>query len=497
MKKCTMRLIALLLALSLTACSVPQTTLPEEPPKKPEETADLPAPDDTPVPDLDPEVHLLAEACLPQLPEEPSEMALMEADSAIYASNNLSDQEKMDASQKLWDDYMEQSRAYRSAVQAFKADTPTADQLARLHAFTTQISGPLLTEDSDRNTVCSPANLWLALAMLAETAAGETQQEILDLLGVSEPETLSAVASSLWKQLYEDSSVQTTLLANSIWTDGDMTYHQETLDTLADAYYADAWQVPMGTDSANQALRNWLNEKTGGLLKDSVDGIETTPETILMLVSALYFKSSWQDEFRPEQNTEDPFTMADGSETAAVFMHQTRHQNVWQQDGYTMASLRFDGSASMRFLLPDEGIALDDLLENPEVLSFFTGDPGEGTLAEVRWSIPKFDITANTDLTDALKELGIIRAFQPDSANFTPLTDEPMVYVSAAEHAARVRIDEEGCEAAAYTVLAEAAAAEFDPPPVVELNLNRPFLFVITGIDGMPLFLGAVRNPTQ
>ena len=151
----------------------------------------------------------------------------------------------------------------------------------------------------------------------------------------------------------------------------------------------------------------------------------------------------------------------------------------------------------MRFLLPDEGVSLEDLLADASVLSFVTGDPGEGTLAEVHWSVPKFDITSNTDLTDHLKILGIIRAFQPDSADFTPLTDEPLVYLSDALHAARVKIDEEGCEAAAYTVLAEAAAGDFAPPPVVEMNLNRPFLFVITGIDGMPLFIGTVRNPAQ
>ena len=30
--------------------------------------------------------------------------------------------------------------------------------------------------------------------------------------------------------------------------------------------------------------------------------------------------------------------------------------------------------------------------------------------------------------------------------------------------------------------------------PVVEMNLNRPFAFVITGVDGLPLFAGAVNT---
>ena len=64
------------------------------------------------------------------------------------------------------------------------------------------------------------------------------------------------------------------------------------------------------------------------------------------------------------------------------------------------------------------------------------------------------------------------------------------------QHAARVTTDEEGCEAAAFTVIkTEAASDEPAPLPIVEMNLNRPFLFAITGVDGLPLFLGLVENP--
>ena len=63
------------------------------------------------------------------------------------------------------------------------------------------------------------------------------------------------------------------------------------------------------------------------------------------------------------------------------------------------------------------------------------------------------------------------------------------------QHAARVTLDEEGCEAAAFTAIAVAETAL--PPqdlPTVEMNLNRPFAFLITGADGLPLFLGAVNT---
>ena len=58
-----------------------------------------------------------------------------------------------------------------------------------------------------------------------------------------------------------------------------------------------------------------------------------------------------------------------------------------------------------------------------------------------------------------------------------------------------VTIDEEGIEAAAYTILADAGAAP--PRDTAEINmvLDRPFLFVIESRDGLPLFAGIVNDP--
>jgi serine protease inhibitor len=55
-------------------------------------------------------------------------------------------------------------------------------------------------------------------------------------------------------------------------------------------------------------------------------------------------------------------------------------------------------------------------------------------------------------------------------------------------------VDEEGVTAAAFTVLI--ADAECAPPEKeVDFILDRPFVFVITGTDNVPLFLGKVCTP--
>ena len=96
-------------------------------------------------------------------------------------------------------------------------------------------------------------------------------------------------------------------------------------------------------------------------------------------------------------------------------------------------------------------------------------------------------------LKSGLKSLGITSAFGHD-ADFSPILSEQEAWLDAVNHAARVKIDEEGVEAAAYTVMAMAGAA-MPPEDEMDFILDRPFLFVITSRDDLPLFAGVVNNP--
>ena len=139
---------------------------------------------------------------------------------------------------------------------------------------------------------------------------------------------------------------------------------------------------------------------------------------------------------------------------------------------------------------------MDTLLENEEVMRLMsTGEAGESEYARVHFSVPKFDIASQLDLIDGLKALGVTDVFDPTVSDFTPMTtDTDEIYVSEVTHAARVKIDEEGVEAAAFTVIVgDAAAAE--PEDEIYFTLDRPFLFAISSRDDLPLFAGVVNQP--
>ena len=111
-------------------------------------------------------------------------------------------------------------------------------------------------------------------------------------------------------------------------------------------------------------------------------------------------------------------------------------------------------------------------------------------------SVPKFDVVSDLDLLPGLKALGVTDALDWTVSDYTPLTagnDE--IFLAQARHAARVSIDEEGCEAVAYTVLAGDNTTGLPPDDEVDFTLDRPFLFAIEGPDRLPLFAGVVNQP--
>ena len=177
-------------------------------------------------------------------------------------------------------------------------------------------------------------------------------------------------------------------------------------------------------------------------------------------------------------------------------MHQSGTNTYYWSDRFSAVSKRLEGSGAMWFLLPDEGVTPEELLADEAALDLLlgSGESVESKYLIVNLSVPKFDIASELDLTASLKNLGITDVFDPVSADFSPMTADTEAYLSQARHAARVAIDEEGVTAAAYTVMmTEGAAAP--PEEEVDFALNRPFVFAITGTDGLPLFVGIVRQP--
>ena len=418
-----------------------------------------------PAVDLTP--YAVREAAYPVYPEEPRY--------EDYFSDNGDDN---------WDDYDAAYTEYMEALQKMgKGEQPDSGAVRR---FADRTAAEIFT--GQENTVYSPISLYAALGMLTEITDGETRQQVLNLLGAADTEALRRQIKDLWMSVYQDDDA-VCRLANAAFLRENAAVKQSAADTLAEWYYASSYRVPMGTEAADKAVAGWLNQQTGGLLSEETGDMRTKMEDLLQLYNTIYYKAGWKTAFETGQTTTDTFTAADGSEQRMDFMHQTKAGSVLRGEGYTAAPKGLE-CGRMVFVLPDEGVTPESLLAREGFLMELTG---EYSGAQVVWSVPKFDVKSSADLMDVLKALGVTDAFDREKADFTPLTDDGAV-VGSVMQAARVRIDEEGVEAAAYTEIVVAPTAAEEPSVMVEMNLNRPFLFAIFSDANVPLFVGTVQS---
>lgn len=420
-------------------------------------------------------VDSLAEATYPEMASYPNEQEYI-------GSSGEFDNEGFDEIYSAWrsdqQKQHDQPEGYADSLQPF---------------FHTAI--PLLLQQDAENAVCSPLNIYMALSLLAESTGGSSRQQILSALGSQDPDTLRTQAGQVWNAHYNNDGANACVLANSLWLRNGLEYSDPVVRMLSECYYASVFQGPLGSEEMTLAFRNWLNEQTDGLLSDQVGNLQLSPDTVLALASTIYYRARWGTEFQPEKNTDDIFHSPNG-DLDAEFMNRSSSSQYYRGEDFGAASLSLKDGSTMWLVLPDEGKSPADVIARGQALELILGDAGSYTDQKrviLHLSLPKFDISSDMQLENSLSALGICDVFT-GNADFTPILPSCAAWLDSVQHAARVAIDEEGVTAAAYTVMATLGAA---PPPKDEvyLTFDRPFLFVITSHDNLPLFAGVVNTP--
>ncbi len=354
-------------------------------------------------------------------------------------------------------------------------------------------ANPLLLADDEENRIYSPLNIYMALSLLAEMTAGATREEVLGVVGVDTIEELRAKAHSLWQAHYMNDGFTTSLLANSVWFHHGLSIKKETLQILQDTYKASAFQGDMGSAAMTDRLQEWLNEQTDNLLESSVDSAAFDENSLMALASTILFRAKWDSEFSKRDTAPGTFHSSAGP-VETGFMSESRPNSYYWGDNFAAISKGLTYAGNMWFFLPDEGVRPEELLANPQVDALL-----EDCLAyeqqkflTVNFKLPKFDVMSEIALGKALQELGVHKVFTA-AADFSPTSEDAQVYLSGAKHAARVMVDEDGVTGAAYTLML--LGAGMPPEETVDFFLDRPFLFVVQGHDGVPLFVGVVNRP--
>ncbi len=394
----------------------------------------------------------------------------------------------------------------RAAATATRADILSAADA--MNDFGADLYAVLAKSAGNGNLVFSPASIETALAMTYAGANGDTAAEMAKVLhfalrGDALHQSFNGLDALLesrsWQGKNEEGKDEGVLVktANSLWGQNDMTFEQLFLDTLARDYGAGMRLVDYksAAEDARKTINKWVADQTANKIEDLVPEGALNSLTRLVLVNAVYLDATWASQFNKDATRDGSFTTLAGTTVTTPMMNQNASFAYAKGDGWQAVELPYaHDELAMLLVVPDQGRFAD--VEAQLATGLIAQAAGAlANAGEVWLSMPKFEFRTQAALADALKSLGMRKAFDIASADFSGITiDEPLC-IDDVIHEAYIAVDEEGTEAAAATaVIVRAGAAPMEP---VRLTIDRPFLFALRDKDtGAVLFLGRVTDPT-
>ncbi|KAH9525836.1 hypothetical protein Btru_002504 [Bulinus truncatus] len=300
---------------------------------------------------------------------------------------------------------------------------------------------------NESNVVYSPYSIHSILTMTSMGAGGDTLIEMRNALGLKSmaDDSVHVTYKKIIEQLNDVADVQLQT-GNSIVPFNTNHSIQPKLIEEASMNYHAKDDIDWDADSGIVAV---LDQKD---IQPNVNFLDYA--TIMGLVNTLSFNGTWDRQFDKEETNDTNFHHSEDSVMTVQMMHDDRIVKIKRDNanGVDVAELPFKGGRfSLYIALPQKvgGISeLEDLLARPgRAQDLFTNLSS----VYVQLAIPKFRIETEQYLADALKDLGIVSAFDPNTANFSGIYEHGDLYIKDILYRTVIEVQETGTAAAAAT----------------------------------------------
>jgi serpin B len=385
------------------------------------------------------------------------------------------------------------------------AEELVAELVRGNNAFALDLYGRLPVDAGNR--FLSPFSVSCALAMAYAGADGETATQMAKALHLALPrDQLHLAFHRLIADLHSrDPSGKTDAgrggfelyTANALWTQSGERILADFQKRIEISYQGGLYPVEFRTAPAEaiRTINAWVAEQTKGKITDLLKPGHIDRGTVAVLTNAIYFKASWAHEFSRSSTSPGDFHAPEGAIVRVDMMKQVERFRYAETASFQALELPYKGgSLALVILLPKANDGLPSL-EASLTAAVLEDVNAKLSSRRVQVILPKFKLTEECELKSALSALGMPLAFRLGAADFSGITGNRELALSAVVHKAFIDVDEKGTEAAAATGVAFGRAAVLAQPPVV-FQADHPFLFLIRDSrSGSILFLGRLVKP--
>ena len=360
------------------------------------------------------------------------------------------------------------------------------------------------TDHSGKSFIYSPLSITYVLGMVNDAATGQTEQELEQALGFHQGgiNAVNDYCKNLIDNLPKVDNKVTLNIANAIFLNKNYTLKPQFTQDMQTYYNAKAEALDFGAPETLDHINGWAKEKTNGMIPNILDEID--PYMVSYLLNAIYFKADWASKFDKNNTKTESFT-TDNGKTELPLMHQNVLINYVNNGVYSAIKMPYgNGYWDMTIMLPEDDKTTDDIINHLSSRGFSDVEGFCGTMGgvfkpyEVDLKLPRYETESDTNdvpigLIGLLQKMGINRIFDGSLAEI-PNMANVHVYISMMRQKAKIKVNEEGSEAAAVTVAGITFSSYINEPvqyPKAVFHANRPFVYVIReASSGVILFVG-------
>ncbi|XP_051004172.1 serpin B11 [Acomys russatus] len=362
------------------------------------------------------------------------------------------------------------------------------------------------------NIFFSPVSVFYALSMLLLGARGKSAEQMEKVLHYDnfpellKPKMKNSSECSQGGRMHPDfrallsqiNQLKSLKIANQIYGAKAITFHKQYLRCSEKLYQAKLQSVDfeLSTEETRKSINAWVENKTNGKVTNLFEKGTIDPSSVMVLVSAIYFKGKWQNKFQKRDTVKAPFHISVGKSAVVDMMYRTGKFRMAfvKQPQMKLIEIPYDNSElKMVILLPVGTTSVQQIEKHLSVkmLQEWTS-PSNMVEREVEVHVPKFNLSVKYDLNSLLKSLGMRDIFNVARADLSGMSPDKGLYLSKVVHKSFVDVNEEGTEAAAAT--GESIAVK-RLPVTDEFTADRPFLFYVWHKYSDIMFAGKYVSP--
>ncbi|XP_015915292.2 leukocyte elastase inhibitor [Parasteatoda tepidariorum] len=355
----------------------------------------------------------------------------------------------------------------------------------------------------------SPYSIWSALLITYMGARGATEQEMKNVLGLSDSDKATVweafrnirnnnfyKSDSFLQDLFEP-ALASYQSANRIYFQEGTTFKDCMRELLADdiAFLDFANRA----EEARNTINSYVEQETNNRIKYLIPPNGISALTRMVVANAVYFKETWQNQFDPQKTSRRRFTTPYRKDIF-VNMMKTRGKFLYGRSEelqcYALELPYTGNTLSMIILLPRNRYSGVDILANnltPQRLRNLINDMYP---REVFVQLPKFKTENSFELSSVLDKMGLRSLFDTRKVDLSGFTGQREFSVDAVIHKSFIDVNEEGTEAAGATAIVSSRSAK--ELEIAAFVADYPFVYLIMdNLSNTILFLGTVRKPPE